>query len=205
MKLKIMAAAALTALMSGQAFALDALSFGFGSGRDDCPVTAGSTASMFLTDAELRELRAIEKNCAQLKRDSAESTSQSFFRQPYDVMKETIDIMSASRNDFQLSTSGLRPPEMTYEKTPSRFIRWIVIRDRSEGMPEECRYFYCDLKHYSGGRGEEPSNGWIVTFPRNKGKPDDCKKHYCNSVDTESKDGPLVNEVNEGIKIGYER
>lgn len=89
-----------------------------------------------------------------------------------------------------------------YEKH-SRYIRWTVIRGRSEGMPEECRYFYCDIMHVSSPRGEEPNVGWLITLPRNKGTPEDCKVTYCQQVYTESDTRPAINEDYRGT--GFDR
>jgi hypothetical protein len=88
-----------------------------------------------------------------------------------------------------------------YEKH-SRYIRWTVIRTRLEGMPEECRYFYCDMQ---GGwvTKREATNFWIITLPRNKGAPEDCKFKYCQQVYTESDTRPAINEDYRGT--GFDR
>jgi hypothetical protein len=220
---------ALTVLMSGQAFAglfsPDRVEASYTFDKSDCPITFGRANSIF-TSRE--ELRALENFCHQLEVEKAnsayEARVQAFAavntggQSGYAVCKQSpreLAVSSKSDREFNFVTAmckrhdpnygtarGLESSDPTIEATPSRFIRWTVIRDRTEGMPEECRYFYCDLKHFSGSKNGGPSNGWIVTLPRNKGKPEDCKKHYCQSVDTESNSGPSVNDNDRGIAIG---
>lgn len=141
--------------------------------NSDCPITFGRANSIFTSSGELR---ALEKFCDQLKVESAKSANK-------DRAEKTEDV----RDDAW------------YEKH-SRYIRWTVIRNRSEGMPEECRYFFCDMQ---GGivTKIEASNFWIITLPRNKGAPEDCKRGYCQKVYTESATRPAVNEMYRGTGL----
>jgi hypothetical protein len=114
------------------------------------------------------------------------------------------DTFSQQVKESDKPANDVRPEEIVrddawYEKH-SRYIRWTVIRTRLEGMPEECRYFFCDMQ---GGwvTKREADNFWIITLPRNKGAPEDCKFTYCQKVYTESDTRPAINEDYRGTGL----
>lgn len=180
MGLRLLAVTAFAALISGQAFAAEDIFKPFTYELFTYELCEQSPRQLAASSESDREFNFVTAMCKRHNPDYGQSSG------------------SATK-----ATDSAKSSESASKVTPSRFIRWTVIRGRTEGMPEECRYFYCDLEHYSGSRQDGPSNGWIVTLPRNKGKPDDCKKHYCRSVDTESSTREPINK-SYGIKIGSE-
>ena len=119
---------------------------------------------------------------------------------PNDCSTAPLSIYESCISKKRESESAKAARDDAWYEKHSRYIRWTVIRSRLEGMPEECRYFYCDM-HGGWVTKREANNEWVITLPRNKGAPEDCKFTYCQKVYTESDTSPAINSDYRGTGL----
>lgn len=119
---------------------------------------------------------------------------------PNDCSTAPFGIYHSCLEKKEKSESAKKVRDDAWYEKHSRYIRWTVIRSRLEGMPEECRYFYCDM-HGGWATKTDADNEWVITLPRNKGAPEDCKFTYCQKVYTESDTSPAINSDYRGTGL----